>query len=47
MAEHDTTITIRLPRDVVESLDRLAEEDGVARSTVVRRMLLSEIGRRA
>ena len=39
-------MTIRLPKDLIDELDRLAEQDEVSRSLLVRRMLLSAVARR-
>ena len=44
--QSDTTMTIRLPKDLIDELDRLAEQDEVSRSLLVRRMLLSAVARR-
>lgn len=40
---NDSTVTLRLPSDIVERLDAIAAEDEVSRSLVIRRLLLSGI----
>lgn len=40
-------ITLRLPDDMVERLTVLAEQDGISRSLLMRRMLLSGIYQRS
>jgi predicted transcriptional regulator len=43
---NDATITLRLPRDIVERLNELAAEDEINRSLLIRRLLLSGIYQR-
>ena len=43
MTGNDSTITVRLPADIVERLDAIAAEQDVTRSRLVRRMLLDRI----
>jgi len=46
MSNNDAFVTLRLPADVINNLNRLAEEDGVSRSLLMRRMLLTGIYQR-
>jgi len=43
---NDATITLRLPRDIVERLDQLALEDDINRSLLIRRLLLTGLAKR-
>ena len=43
---NDATVTLRLPRDIVERLDQLAAEDEVSRSLLIRRLPLTGIYQR-
>ncbi len=43
---NDSTVTIRLPQDTLERLNRLAEQDDISRSLLMRRMLLTGIYQR-
>lgn len=43
---NDGFITLRLPADVIERLTALAAEDGVSRSLLMRRMLLTGLYQR-
>jgi metal-responsive CopG/Arc/MetJ family transcriptional regulator len=38
-------VTLRLPQDMIEALNRTADEEGVSRSEVVRRMIEKAMGR--
>ena len=38
---NDTAVTLRLPQDVLDRLNKLAEDDGVSRSLVIRRFLFT------
>ena len=40
---NNSTVTLRLPADIVKQLDAIAAEDEVSRSLVIRRILLSGI----
>jgi metal-responsive CopG/Arc/MetJ family transcriptional regulator len=35
------SVTIRVPQSVLDEVDRVAAEDGVTRSTMIRRMMLT------
>ena len=43
---NDTAVTLRLPQDVLDRLNKLAEDDGVSRSLLIRRVLLTGIYQR-
>ena len=43
---NDTAVTLRLPQDVLDRLNKLAEDDGVRRSLLIRRFLLTGIYQR-
>ena len=43
---NDTAVTLRLPQDVLDRLTELAAEDGVSRSLLIRRFLLTSIYQR-
>ena len=43
---NDTAVTLRLPQDVLDRLTELAAEDGVSRSLLIRRFLLTSIFQR-
>ena len=43
---NDATITLRLPRDIVDRLDELASEDDINRSLLIRRLLLTGLAKR-
>lgn len=40
---NDTAVTLRLPQDVLDRLTKLAADDGVSRSLLIRRFLLTGI----
>ena len=40
---NDTAVTLRLPQDVLDRLTKLAVDDGVSRSLLIRRFLLTGI----
>lgn len=40
---NDGTVTLRLPQDVLDRLTKLAADDGVSRSLLIRRFLLTGI----
>ena len=43
---NDTAVTLRLPKDVLDRLTKLAADDGVSRSLLIRRFLLTGIYQR-
>ena len=42
----DEILTLRVPDDVIRRLNEMAVTDGVSRSLLVRRMILTELGLR-
>lgn len=40
---NDSTVTLRLPQDIVDRLTKIAADDGVSRSLLIRRFLLTGI----
>ena len=46
LMNNDTAVTLRLPQDVLDRLTKLAADDGVSRSLLMRRFLLTGIYQR-
>jgi len=46
MGVHDSTVTIRLPQDLVDAVDKIASKEEVSRSAIVREALQVLLGDR-